>query len=134
MLFKYKDYLEKQEKVLCHGDSQPSNFILTSDNNLYTVDFEFASNNDPIYDIACFANLKLEDGLKLLSVYYSNLDKDKILRFYLWRCFQCFQWFNVATFKELVGMSISLGIDFKKVSEKYLENIKNLLTDIRKIK
>jgi len=132
--FKYKDYLEKQEKVLCHGDSQPSNFILTSDNNLYTVDFEFASNNDPIYDIACFANLKLEDGLKLLSVYYSDLDKDKILRFYLWRCFQCFQWFNVATFKELVGMSISLGIDFKKVSEKYLENIKNLLTDIRKIK
>ena len=69
-----------------------------------------------------------------MSVYYSNLDKDKILRFYLWRCFQCFQWFNVATFKELVGMSISLGIDFKKVSEKYLENIKNLLTDIRKIK
>lgn len=131
--FIHKEYLEKQEKVLCHGDSQPSNFILGDDGSLYTVDFEFTSNNDPIYDIACFANLKLEDGLKLLSVYYKDLDKDKILRFYLWRCFQCFQWFNVATFKELVGMSISLNIDFKKVALKYLENIKFLLKEIKKI-
>lgn len=130
-LLSFKVFLEGQNKVLCHGDSQPSNFIINENGELLTVDFEYTGNIDPIYDIACFANLKLEDGLKLLEVYYDKPDKDKYLRFYLWRAFQCFQWFNVAHFKNLNGLSESLNIDFKKVADKYLENIQKLMNKVK---
>ena len=124
--FEYKEYLESQEKVLCHGDSQPSNFIYDG-KEVYVVDFEFTGNNDICYDIACFANVRLEEGLKLLEVYFNKPNQDQLKRFYLWRTFQCFQWYNVATFKDLVGMSASLKIDFKMVSDKYLALIYKLM-------
>ena len=124
----YKGYLESQKKVLCHNDSQPSNFVLTSDNKLLIVDFEFTGNNDLIYDIACFANMELSDGEKLLDVYFDHkVTSDEYKRFYLWRSYQAFQWYNVAMFKELVGMSKSLKLDFKAIADSYLEQaIENL--------
>src|SRR5690606_5101783 len=127
----FKEFLDNTPKVLTHGDSQPSNFVLT-ENGILVVDFEFCANNDPIYDIACFANKRYEDGMKLLNVYYGNPSENELLRFHLWRAFQCFQWHNVATFKELVGMSKTLHIDFKKVANHYLELIKFLLDKVRK--
>lgn len=128
----FQEYLESQEKVLCHNDSQPSNFI-QSDNKLFIVDFEFVGNNDLIYDIACFANMELSDGEKLLSVYFEELNDDLLKRFYLWRAFQCFQWYNVAMFKELVGMSKTLKLDFKMIAESYLTQIAENLEKVKKI-
>ncbi|HHU55453.1 MAG TPA: phosphotransferase family protein [Acholeplasmataceae bacterium] len=131
-LLSYKPYLELQEKVLCHGDSQPSNFVLSED-KLYIVDFEFTGNIDLIYDIACFANIRLEEGLKLLYSYFDKVDQDKLKRFYLWRAFQCFQWYNVAIFKELTGLSKALKIDFKAVAQDYLRKIFQLMSEVEKI-
>lgn len=130
--YTFKNYLESIEKVLCHNDSQPSNFILT-DNDLKIVDFEFVGNNDFIYDIACFANMDICDGEKLLYVYFDEVDNDKLKRFYLWRAFQCFQWFNVAMFKDLVGMSETLKLDFKIIASSYLKYIKQNLDIVQKI-
>lgn len=127
--FKYKSFLENTPKVLTHGDSQPSNFVLGED-SLFVVDFEFCGNNDPIYDIACFANKNYEEGNKLLYVYYDTPTKEQIDRFNLWRAFQCFQWYNVAVFKEMTGLSEKLHIDFKKVAEKYLNLIISLLEKV----
>lgn len=127
---KYKEYLESQEKVLCHGDSQPSNFVLTDDDCL-VVDFEFAGNIDLIYDIACFGNMDFNSAKVLLEHYYQNeLDTDKVKRLYLWRTFQCLQWFNVAVFKELHGLSEKLHIDFMKVAENYLKKASALLNEL----
>lgn len=128
----FKDYLESGEKVFCHGDSQPSNFIFNGD-EVITVDFEFSGLNDPIYDIACFSNIRLEDGLKLLKAYYGVITEENYLKFYLWRCFQAFQWYNVAMYKDLMGLSKKLHIDFKKVSENYLITIDNLYCEIERI-
>ena len=122
----YKDYLESQEMVLCHGDSQPSNFILGD--KLYIVDFEFTGNCDPIYDIACFSNMRLEDGMNLLKEYYKDdLDNDKWKRFYLWRGYQAAQWFNVAMFKHLKGMSETLKIPFEDVAFSYLQLFEKMI-------
>lgn len=128
---KYKEKLESYPKVLCHGDSQPSNFII-ADDELIIVDFEFCGNNDVLYDIACFSNMRLEDGLNLLNVYYDTVDNNLLFRFYAWRCFQCFQWFNVAIFKDLKGMSATLKIDFNMVANKYLEKIEILYNEMIK--
>ena len=122
----FQSYLESQDKVFTHGDSQPSNFVYDG-KNLYVVDFEFTGNNDSIYDIACFANIRYEEGYRLLHVYFGNPSEDEIKRFNLWRCFQCLQWYNVAMFKELKGLSKTLQIDFLKVADKYLELAEELL-------
>ncbi len=128
----YKNFLDSFEKVLCHGDSQPSNFIL-NENTLYSVDFEFTGNNDLVYDIACFANIKLSDGEKLLEVYFGKVNNELLKRFYLWRAFQALQWFNVAVFKDLQGMSAKLKIDFKVVSDKYLALADRLIEKVENI-
>lgn len=130
--FTFKQYLENTPKVLTHGDSQPSNFVLTND-GIFIVDFEFCGNNDPLYDIACFSNKNYPDGLKLLEYYFSEVTNEHLLRFHLWRAFQCFQWYNVATFKEMVGMSKTLHIDFKMVAKKYLDMIIFLLDKVKNL-
>lgn len=124
---KYQNYLESQNKVLCHNDSQPSNFILDDGGKLFVVDFEFTGMNDPIYDISCFANMEIADGEKLLDAYFVTPTNDEKKRFYLWRSFQCFQWFNVAMFKELVGMSKTLKLDFNAIAMWYLQEAENNL-------
>lgn len=131
--FKYREFLDHTPKLLTHGDSQPSNFVL-NDNQLFVVDFEFCGNNDPIYDIACFANKKYEDGLKLLDAYFTTPNYEEKMRFHLWRCFQCFQWYNVAIFKEMKGLSKTLHIDFAQVANHYLELIHFLLDKISKLR
>lgn len=118
-LFSYRNYLEKQPKVFCHNDCQPSNFILTKD-ELKIVDFEFVGNNDYLYDIACFGNNDFEEALKLLKVYENNITDSIYKRLNLWRAFQCLQWYLVASFKDITGMSEKLKIDFKAVGEMYL--------------
>ena len=128
----YKGYLESQKKVLCHNDSQPSNFVLDNDGKLFIVDFEFTGNNDLIYDIACFANMELSDGEKLLEVYFTSPTSDEYKRFYLWRAYQALQWYNVAMFKELVGMSKTLRLDFKMIANSYLEQAINNLQTAKK--
>ena len=116
---KHKDYLESIPLCLCHNDSQPSNFIKT-DNNLLVVDFEFIGMNDLMYDIACFGNVDFKDALNLLKCYYEDVTNDHYKRLYLWRTFQCLQWYNVALFKHLNGLSEELKIPFDAVASKYL--------------
>ena len=132
----FKEYLENLPKVLCHNDSQPSNFVSTND-NLFVVDFEFIGNNDLVYDIACFANMDIKDGEKLLDVYFDGISYEEMevmkKRFYLWRAFQCFQWFNVAMFKDLVGMSETLKLDFKMIALSYLKQIEENLNKVKKL-
>ena len=129
--FQNRVYLEQQDKVLTHGDSQPSNFIQT-ENGIVVVDFEFSGNNDLIYDIACFGNLDFTHAKALFNVYYGEeVDLDKQKRLILWRMFQCFQWYNVAIFKEMKGMSQKLHIDFAKVAQNYLHKITLLFEELK---
>lgn len=132
--FEYKGYLQSLPKNFAHCDSQPSNFIITGQ-GLKVVDFEFTGNIDYIYDIACFANMRISDGEQLLRAYYSNkINDDEWFRFYAWRCFQCLQWFNVAVFKHLIGMSEILKIDFLKASEHYLKQANELYSKAKTYK
>lgn len=136
-LLKYKSYLNSQEQVFCHNDSQPSNFICMDD-NIYIVDFEFVGKNDYIYDIACYGNDNFNDAIELLKEYISffetkiteNEYNDLLKRLYLWKAFQALQWYLVAAFKEILGMSEALKIDFEKVAYMYLELCDGYLDDV----
>lgn len=124
-IVKYSDV----EQVFCHGDSQKSNFIKS--NNLYLLDWEFAGNNDPYYDIACFGNVDFNDAINLLEAYLQEKpSEDDLKRLILNRCFQCLQWYNVALYKDMIGLSKDLNINFKQVSNNYLKKVTELFNNM----
>lgn len=122
----YENY-KNDPLVLCHGDAQPSNFIIT-DNKALVVDFEFTGNNDPYYDIACFGNIDFDDALALLDVYVGHkATAAELKKLIFYRFFQTLQWHQVATYKHEIGLSEKLHIPFDVVATKYLEKATTLL-------
>ncbi len=120
-LLEYKDFLKKQPKVLCHNDCQPSNFVFGDDKKMYLLDYEFIGANDPLYDIACFGNDNIDDGVKLLSAYLTRSPlPDELNRYYLWRTFQNLQWFQVAMYKHELNMDKSLAMNFEDIAYMFL--------------
>jgi thiamine kinase-like enzyme len=118
--FEFKGHLLAQPMVLCHNDSQPSNFIETP-TGLVLVDWEFGGNNDPLYDIACYGNFDFQLALGLLPYYLDREPtKAEVKRLYLWRTFQCLQWHNVALYKEAIGLSAELHLDFLQIAKNYI--------------
>ena len=130
-LLSYKPFLDTFAHTLCHGDSQISNFVIT-DNSLKLMDWEFTANNDPFYDIACFGNNDFTHAEALLPIYLGHEPtKEAWNRLYLWRTFQCLQWHNVALYKDFIGLSEALSIDFKKVADMYLDKASTLLRKLK---
>ncbi len=123
----YISFLEEDTLVACHNDAQPSNFIVGADDKVYLTDWEFGGNNYVAYDIACFCDNNIDQSIDLLNAYYKNPSSNKKKRVYLWRMFQTLQWCNVAMYKELIGLSKDLMVDFKGLSEHYLTLAEELL-------
>lgn len=125
-------YMSKERITLTHGDSQISNFVKTPSNGLKLMDWEFTGNNDPFYDIACFGNNDFEHALALLPVYLGREPEvEEYNRLYFFRSFQCLQWHNVALYKEFIGLSIDLGVDFMFVANLYLDKAERFLNSIK---
>ncbi len=114
--------LHNLPKVLCHNDFQKSNIIAGEDGNYYLIDFEFAGNNDPIYDIAAFGNNSIEEGEKLLIQYFKKPIKEEWERFYLWRLFISLQWHVVAVSKHYQNEGSLTKFDFDAVATYFLKN------------
>jgi thiamine kinase-like enzyme len=62
----------------CHGDGHSSNVLLGPNDALLLVDFDFAANNDPLYDLAA-ALLDIEpwdDGIEeAIEIYRGSFDR-----------------------------------------------------------
>ncbi|QMS84452.1 choline/ethanolamine kinase family protein [Candidatus Xianfuyuplasma coldseepsis] len=124
-------YMDESRLVLCHGDSQVSNFVVTN-NGLRLMDWEFTGNNDPFYDIACFGNNDFNHALQLLPVYLNHEPTtEDYNRLYFFRAYQCLQWHNVALYKEFIGLSVDLGVDFMFVANLYLDKTEKFLQSIQ---
>ncbi len=128
----YKElYMDNSRLVLSHGDSQVSNFVVTDD-GLRLMDWEFTGNNDPYYDIACFGNSDFDHALALLPVYLGKTPTvEEYNRLYFFRAFQTLQWHNVALYKEFIGLSIDLGVDFMFIAGLYLDKAEKFLSRIK---
>ena len=121
-LFKHREYLENQKKVLCHNDAQKSNIIKSLDDEYFLIDFEFMGNNDPIYDIATFGNAEVREGYELLKEYEPNPSKDLKKRYYLWRMYVSLQWNTVALIKHYRGEGAIHHFNFLDVGAHFLAN------------
>ena len=85
------------------------------------MDWEFAGNNDPLYDVACFGNANFDDAINLLKMYNEHPSQNQYQRLYGWRMFQCLQWHNVAAYKDKIGLSEELSLDFSFFAKAYLD-------------
>ena len=102
--------------VPCHCDYQPTNLVVSGD-KLYVLDWEFAGMNAPFYDIACYGNAGFDKALSLLEAYVGHKPTSaELRRLYFHRAFQCLQWYNVAIYKDRVGLSKDLNMDFNQVA------------------
>lgn len=112
--------------VPCHCDYQPTNLVVSGD-KLYVLDWEFAGMNDPIYDVACYGNAGFDKALSLLEAYVGHKPtSEELKRLYFHRSFQCLQWYNVAIFKDRVGLSRDLNMDFNAVAAFFFNMAKDL--------
>lgn len=129
-----REFLDQFPKVICHNDSQISNMVVEADQT-YLLDWEFTGNNDPIYDVACVGNKEFELALKFLPVYLGREPQvEESRRLYLWRAFQCLQWHNVALYKDLIGLSKDLGLDFNMIAAAYLTKAEQFLSGANQYK
>ena len=115
------DFISIKEKVFSHNDFKKENIIKGTDDKYYVIDFEFAANNDPIFDISSFSNDSLKDGEELLAHYYKEVDLDKKRRFYLWRIFISLQWYNLAVIKYYQKDNKYSSINYLKLANHYLK-------------
>ena len=118
---KNREFLLSQPLSLAHNDAQRSNIVKSSDNKYYLIDFEFAANNDPIYDIGTFGNGDALEGKRLLEEYEKLVPvKDGLKRYALWRIDISIQWYLVALIKHYRGEGKIHGIDFLAVGKHFL--------------
>lgn len=120
MAVNYKE-MQVKHKVFSHNDFQKSNIVVDNEGRYNIIDFEFCGNNDEVYDIAAFANGCLEDGEKLLKVYFNdNPPLTAWKRFYLWRIFISLQWTCFAITKHYQNEGKVHKVDFLKVADHFL--------------
>ncbi len=118
-------------RVFCHGDAQRSNMVLSGD-KLYLLDWEYAGLNEIYYDIASFGNIQFTDALDLLDAYLGRkATKDEVDAVKFYRMYQALQWHQVATRKDMIGLSKVVHFDFKVIALKYLELANTLYNEIK---
>ncbi len=86
---------KKIDLVPCHGDTGCENFQDTGE-TIYLLDFEFAGNNDPMWDLAELAaegDFSFEQEKTLLEAYFSqSLTQTMLSRMYVYKTMSCFFW------------------------------------------
>jgi len=120
-----------QPRVFCHGDAQRSNMVL-AENQLYLLDWEYSGLNEIYYDIASFGNVQFSDALELLDAYLdrkATKEEQNAVKFY--RMFQALQWHQVATRKDMIGLSEVVHFDFNMLAGKYLQLAETLYNEIK---
>lgn len=124
-VFDNKDFLMSQKLTLAHNDAQRSNIVRDEKGNYLFIDFEFAANNDPVYDIGTFGNGDVLEGKKLLEAYEKRVHlEDGLKRYVLWRIDISLQWHLVAIIKHYRGEGAVHGFDFLAVAAHFLDNAK----------
>jgi len=127
----YLNERKHMPKVFCHNDAQRSNMVIGHE-KMYLLDWEYAGYNEFYYDIASFGNVDFKDALELLDTYLerpATKQEQDVVRFY--RMFQALQWHQVATRKDMIGLSEVVKFDFKMLAQKYLDLAEKLYHEIK---
>lgn len=117
-----KPILESIPKVHCHNDFHFNNIIKSFDGDIFILDWEFAGNNDPMYDIACvYMESDFESAMKVYSGYVKSPLEEEIERIQDWAIFQYIQWANVALYKSLHKKYDTFEYDFYQLAIDFIK-------------
>lgn len=102
-------YLEADgfKKTLCHNDTYAPNYLVTSDEEMYLIDWEYAGVNDPANDLGCILcryDFSEEQIKRYLTVYFGReltLKEEKHFRSYI--ALSGFYWFCWGLYKGSVN-------------------------------
>ena len=112
----------------CHNDTIAENFIKSSENKMYLIDWEYAGMNDPMWDIAAHSleNNFTEDEEELfLKIYFEGKVEEKYKkRILINKIYQDFLWSIWANVKEAKGDDFgNYGLDRYNRAKKNLNII-----------
>lgn len=106
--------------TLCHNDWVDGN-ILFAENKTYLIDYEYAGNNDPLFDVMSFlTENNINDNIlrnRFYSIYFDSLDETTKNKLDLWEAFHHLLWCNWAM---MMYESRSKSIYKEIAKEKYL--------------
>ena len=98
------------ERVLCHGDSYSPNFLLSEQEEMSLIDWEYSGMGDPAGDLGTFigcSNYTVEQAEKVLEIYLQEVPDTKTRRHYLaYVAVTSYYWFLWALFQESVGKPV----------------------------
>lgn len=127
------DSLSK-EKVLCHIDSVPDNFLIDQDGNIRLIDWEYSSMNDPHLDIAMFAIYAGYDKTMidfLIDSYFDNqCDEEIRYKIYAYVASAGFLWSNWCEYKHTLGVEFGeYSLMQYRYAKEYSKLVLNYLKD-----
>ena len=113
------------ENVPCHIDPACSNFILSKDEKMYLIDWEYSGMFDPMWDLAAFSleaeYSQVEEDLFFRHYFQREVSIEEKERILLHKIFQDFLWSLWTLFKEEKGDDF--GTYGKKRFDRAKENI-----------
>lgn len=84
------------ESVLCHNDLVAGNLLFQKD-QLYIIDYEYAADNDPLFDVISFLSENNITDLKTRTLFYSyyfdQQNEEVNHRLLIWESFQNLLWY-----------------------------------------
>lgn len=98
----------------CLNDNLAGNFMLNSDRDVLLVDFEYASNNDPLYDLALWFDemfFEPEAEHEIIEAYFGEVTSQMLARIYIYRALADVKWSNWAWVQRQIS---TLAFDFHK--------------------
>lgn len=96
----YEDAVQKvyhlnNPKILCHNDWVDGNILFTEERT-YLIDYEYAANNDPLFDVVSFlSENQIEDSAlreRFYTVYFDEMNDTIREQLDIWENFQNLLW------------------------------------------
>lgn len=133
-IMRIEEYMKKNgyNKVPCHNDTLPDNFIKDNNGKLYLIDWEYSGLNDNMWDVAAYSLesefIETDDDLLLRYYLKGNIDKTSRRRFLMNKILQDMLWSLWTIIKEHEGDNFgTYGIDRYKRGVENLEKLKNII-------
>lgn len=116
------------ENIGCHNDTLKENFVKEKDEKIYLMDWEYAGNNDPAWDLTSYiseSNLSEKAVNEFLNIYYKgDLRESNIEKIKFFTVFQDFIWSVWAFIKVAEGDDFyEYGIERYKRCKRNIERL-----------
>lgn len=132
-----KMLLEKlgHKRLACHNDTGSFNILKDKQGRFYLIDWEYAGNNDPMWDLAAHAlesEFSLAEETLFLQKYFENdfIPEEESLKFLIFQICQDFLWSIWTCIKEAKGNDFgTYGIDRYERAKVKLDELEIKLKD-----